>query len=109
MATREVPRESLRGLPVSEEEDHVTTLDWKEWLESTDLDIDEDRPVSEILREWRRQRRLAPTNCSDCGTTINSDDRCIQASWEVFDGEKRLRTGTAIYCTDCVPPGIRIE
>jgi hypothetical protein len=91
------------------EGDDLTTLDWEEWLERTDVDIDKDRPASEILRQWRRQRRLAPTNCSDCGMTIDSDDQCIQASWEVFDGEERLGTGTVLYCTDCVPPGMRIE
>jgi hypothetical protein len=92
-----------------EEEDSLTTLGWKEWLERTDLDIDEDRPVSEILREWRRQRQLAPTDCLDCGTTINSGDRCIQADWEAFDGEKRLGTGTVMYCVDCVSPGMSAE
>ena len=45
-----------------EEEDTLTVLDWEEWLERTNLGIDEDRPVSEILREWRRQPQLAPTD-----------------------------------------------
>ena len=91
------------------EEDDVTTLDWNEWLERTDVVSEEDRPANEILREWRRQRRLAPTNCSDCGMTIDSDDRCLQASWEAFDGEERLSTGTVLYCIDCAPPGMRIQ
>lgn len=92
-----------------EEEDPLTTLDWKEWLERTGLDIDENRPASEILREWRRQRQLAPTDCSDCGTMIDSGDRCIQPNWEAFDGKKRLGTSTVIYCVDCVPPGMSVE
>lgn len=89
---------------MSEDNDRGKTLSWEEWLERTDVEISEERPASEILKEWRQHRQLSPTNCFDCGLKIDTTDCCVQASWTYFEGETELGTGFVTYCTDCIPP-----
>ena len=80
-------------------------MDKEDWQKARDqAETEEDRPASEIVREWREEQTEGSDEiqCAECGCFVDSESDVYSVVWRKWTSENVENHGSCWLCNECI-------